>query len=76
MAEVLLLTCLQANYIIGRVRLHSELSEPQKQELVREVLLMTKKGCFARGLKERDSLFTSTHHETCLPRMAPSQDQA
>jgi len=46
MAEAFLLTCLQANFIIGRIRLHSELSEPQKQELIREVRMITRKDCF------------------------------
>ena len=46
MAEAFLLTCLQANFIIGRIRLHSALNDAQKQELVREVRMITRKECF------------------------------
>ena len=45
MVEVFLLTCIQANFIITRIRVHPNLTEVQKEELVREVRLVTKKHC-------------------------------
>lgn len=45
MFEALLLTCLQANFIITRVKVHPSLSEAQKAELIREIRLVTRKEC-------------------------------
>jgi hypothetical protein len=44
--EVILLTCLQANFIIGRVLTHPVLNIQQKNDIVWEVKQVTKKGCF------------------------------
>jgi hypothetical protein len=44
--ETLFLTCLQANFIIGRVISHPELTVPQKNDIVWEIKQVTKKGCF------------------------------
>jgi hypothetical protein len=43
--EALLLTCLQAQFIIGRVMTHPELSLQQKNDIVWEVKQMTRKEC-------------------------------
>ena len=45
MVEAFLLTCLQANFIIGRVRMHPNLTQAQKAELEREIRIVTKKDC-------------------------------
>ena len=45
MVEAFLLTCLQANFIVGRIRVHSNLTEAQKTELEREIRIVTKKDC-------------------------------
>ena len=45
MVEAFLLTCLQANFIIGRVRVHPNLTEVQKTELEREIRIVTKNDC-------------------------------
>ena len=45
MIEALLLTCLQANFIISRIRIHPSLTHEQKVELIREVRLVTKQNC-------------------------------
>ena len=44
--ETLFLTCLQANFIIGRVISHPELTVPQKNDIVWEIKQVTEKGCF------------------------------
>ena len=44
--EALFLTCLQANFIIGRVLVHPELNYQQRNEIVWEIKQVTKKGCF------------------------------
>ena len=44
--EALFLTCIQAQFIIGRVITHPELTPSQKNEIVWEVKQVTKKGCF------------------------------
>jgi hypothetical protein len=44
--ETLFLTCLQANFIIGRIISHPELTVPQKNDIVWEIKQVTKKGCF------------------------------
>lgn len=46
MVEAFLLTCLQANFIIGRIRLSTSLAEHQKAELIREIRMITRKDCF------------------------------
>jgi len=43
--EALLLTCLQAQFIVGRVMTHPELSSQQKNDIVWEVKQMTRKEC-------------------------------
>ena len=43
--EALLLTCLQAQFIVGRVMTHPELSLQQKNDIVWEVKQMTRKEC-------------------------------
>jgi hypothetical protein len=40
-----LLTCLQANFLIGRVRVHPLLTQEQKVALEREVRMVTKSHC-------------------------------
>jgi hypothetical protein len=44
--ETLFLTCLQAQFIIGRVNTHPELTIQQKNDIVWEIKQVTKKGCF------------------------------
>ncbi len=44
--EAILLTCLQANFIIARVVNHPRLDTHQKNDIVWEVKQITKKGCF------------------------------
>jgi hypothetical protein len=44
--ETLFLTCLKANFIIGRVISHPELTVPQKNDIVWEIKQVTEKGCF------------------------------
>jgi len=44
--EALFLTCLQAQFIIGRVTTHPELNLQQKNDIIWEVKQVTKKGCF------------------------------
>ena len=44
--EALFLTCLQAQFIIGRVNNHPELSLQQKNDIVWEIKQITRKGCF------------------------------
>ena len=44
--ETLFLTCLQANFIIGKIISHPELTVPQKNDIVWEINQVTKKGCF------------------------------
>ncbi len=44
--EALLLTCLQANFIIGRVTTHPQLTVQQRNDIIWEVKQVTKKGCF------------------------------
>jgi len=44
--EALLLTCLQANFLIGRVNTHAVLTSQQKNDIVWEIKQVTKKGCF------------------------------
>jgi hypothetical protein len=44
--EALLLTCLQANFIIGRVLTHPKLDAQQKNDIVWELKQVTRKGCF------------------------------
>ena len=44
--EALFLTCLQAQFIIGRVVTHPELNDRQRNEIIWEVKQVTKKGCF------------------------------
>jgi hypothetical protein len=44
--EAILLTCLQANLIIGRVNIHPKLDSQQKNDIIWEVKQVTKKGCF------------------------------
>ena len=44
--ETLFLTCLQANFIIGGVISHPELTVPEKNDIVWEIKQVTKKGCF------------------------------
>jgi hypothetical protein len=44
--EALFLTCLQAQFIIGRVITHPELNSQQKNDIVWEIKQITKKGCF------------------------------
>jgi hypothetical protein len=46
MVEAFLLNCLQSNFLIGRIRLSSQLTEPQKVELIREIRMITRKDCF------------------------------
>ena len=43
--EALLLTCLQAQFIIGRVVTNPELSSQQKNDIIWEVKQMTRKEC-------------------------------
>jgi hypothetical protein len=43
--EALLLTCLQANFIMGRVNTHPALSLQQKNDIVWEIKQITKKEC-------------------------------
>lgn len=45
MVEAFLLTCIQANFIITRIKVHPSLSDLQKTELIREVRLVTRKDC-------------------------------
>jgi len=44
--EALFLTCLQANFIIGRVSTHPKLEHSQRNEIIWEIKQVTKKGCF------------------------------
>ena len=44
--EILLLTCLQAQFLIARVNTHHALTVKQKNDIVWEVKQVTKKGCF------------------------------
>jgi hypothetical protein len=44
--ESLFLTCLQAQFIIGRVVTHPELNDRQRNEIIWEIKQVTKKGCF------------------------------
>jgi len=44
--ETLFLTCVQANFLIGRVLIHPELSYQQRNDIVWEIKQVTKKGCF------------------------------
>ena len=44
--EALFLTCLQAQFIIGRVVTHPELNDRQRNEIIWEIKQVTKKGCF------------------------------
>jgi len=44
--EAILLTCLQANFIIARVNSNSKLDTQQKNDIVWEVKQVTKKSCF------------------------------
>jgi hypothetical protein len=44
--ETILLTCLQAHFIIGRVNIHPKLDAQQKNDIIWEVKQFTKKGCF------------------------------
>jgi hypothetical protein len=44
--EALFLTCLQAQFIIGRVVTHLELNTQQNNDIVWEIKQVTKKGCF------------------------------
>ena len=43
--EALLLTCLQAQFIMGRVMTHPELSLQQKNDIAWEIKQITKKEC-------------------------------
>ena len=45
MVEAFLLSCLQANFIIGRIRIHPKLNQEQKAALEVEVRMVTKKEC-------------------------------
>ena len=45
MVEAFLLSCLQANFIVGRIRMHPRLTQEQKTELEREIRIVTKKEC-------------------------------
>ena len=47
MIEVFFLTCLQYEVLAGRVNQHPQLSEKNKEELITELKLVTKKKCFA-----------------------------
>jgi len=44
--EAFFLTCLQANFIIGKVNTHPKLDIQQKNDIVWEIRQVTKKGCF------------------------------
>jgi len=44
--EILLLTCLQANLAINKVYAFKTLNDPQREEIVFEIMKVTKKGCF------------------------------
>ena len=44
--EALFLTCLQAQFIIGRVMTHPELNVQQRNDIVWEIKQVTKKSCF------------------------------
>ena len=44
--EALFLTCLQAQFIIGRVVTHPELNDRQRNDIIWEIKQVTKKGCF------------------------------
>jgi hypothetical protein len=44
--EALLLTCLQAQFVMARVLTHPELSLQQKNDIVWEIKQFTKKDCF------------------------------
>jgi hypothetical protein len=44
--ETLLLTCLQAQFMIGRVNTHPKLTAEIKNDIIWEVKQVTKKGCF------------------------------
>jgi hypothetical protein len=44
--EALFLTCLQAQFIMGRVNTHHSLSSQQKNDIVWEIKQVTRKGCF------------------------------
>jgi hypothetical protein len=44
--EALFLTCLQAQFIIGRVNNHLQLTLQQKNDIVWEIKQITRKGCF------------------------------
>jgi hypothetical protein len=45
MVEVFLLTCLQANFMISRIKVHPSLSSEQRAELIREIRVVTRKEC-------------------------------
>jgi hypothetical protein len=44
--EALFLTCLQANFIIGRVLTYPKFDSHQKNDIIWEIKQVTKKGCF------------------------------
>ena len=45
MVESLLLTCLQAHFLVTRVQVHTKLTWEQKKELIAEVRQITKREC-------------------------------
>ena len=44
--EALLLTCLQAKFLIGKVSTNLSLTYQQRNDIVWEIKQVTKKGCF------------------------------
>ena len=44
--EALFLTCLQAQFLIGRVNTNQAITSQQKNNIVWEIKQVTKKGCF------------------------------
>jgi hypothetical protein len=51
MIENLLLTCMQANFIVGRISIHKSLSDTEKTELIREVRAITRRTCSSKNEK-------------------------
>jgi hypothetical protein len=45
MTELLLLTCLQSNFIISKIQKHDNLQNTVKKELVAEVMKITRRDC-------------------------------
>jgi hypothetical protein len=44
--EALFLTCLQAQFLIGKVNINQTLTSQQKNDIVWEIKQVTRKGCF------------------------------